>query len=60
MNELEKPILKKKQIKIIIEKTENQCQNAACEQKISGEKEKLGSIKKNRPRMIYEWIGKAI
>ena len=41
-------------------KTENPCQNAACEQKCTSEKWKLGSNKQKRPRMNYEWIGETI
>ena len=40
-------------------KTDNQCQNAACEQKTTCEKWKFG-LKKFRRRMNYEWIGKTI
>ena len=45
MNELGKPF-PKNQIAKIYKKTENQCKNAACEQKTTREKEKCGSNKK--------------
>ena len=60
MSELRKPFLKN-QIKKRKKKTENQCQNAACEQKkTTSEKLKFDSNKKIRPRMSCEWIGKTI
>ena len=43
----------------LLKKTENQCQNAACEQKATSEEEKF-DLKKTRPRMKYEWIRKTI
>ena len=58
MSELGKPFLKnsdKKQKKI-----ENQCQNAASEQKATSENCKFDSNKKTSPRMNYEWIEKFI
>ena len=58
MKELKKPFLKNQLKK---RKTENQCQNAACEQKnhltTNGN---LVQTKQNRTRMNYEWIGKTI
>ena len=39
--------------------TENQCQNAAIEQKTTIEK-KNRLNKKTRPRVNYEWMGKTI
>ena len=45
MSELGKPFLKKSDKKPET-KTENQCQNAACEQKTTSEKRKFGSNKK--------------
>ena len=55
MSELGKHFLKNSD-----KKTENQCQNAACEQKTTSEKWKFGSNKKTRPILNYEWIGKTI
>ena len=43
MNELERPVLKNQMKKFL--KKENQCQNAACEQKTTSEKSKFGSNK---------------
>ena len=45
MSELEKPIPKKSDQKIQ-KKTENQCQNAVCEQKTTSEKKNLVQTKK--------------
>ena len=55
MSDLGKPFPKKSH-----KKTENQRQNAACEQETTSKKEKFSSIKKTRPRLNYEWNGKTI
>ena len=55
MRELGKPFRDKK----IKKKTENQSQNATCEQK-STSKKNLVQRKKSRPRMNFELIGKTI
>ena len=58
MSELKKPILKNR-IKKNFKKIENQCQNAASEQKTSSNKLKFVSNKKKpRPRRNDEWIRK--
>ena len=61
MSELEKNQFQKIRLKKL-KKTENQCQNATCEQKTTSEKWKFASNKKvcYRSRMNYEWIGKTI
>ena len=57
MSALEKPFLKKSDEK----KTENQCQNAAREnKKTTSEICNFDSKKKTRSRMSCEWIGKTI
>ena len=57
MSELEEPFLKK----IRRKKTENQCQNAAREnKKNTSEICNFDSNKKTRCRMSCEWIGKTI
>ena len=58
MSEFRNPFLKK--IRSKNKKTENQCQNAACEQKKPSPEVKFGSNKSYIPRTIYEPIGKAI
>ena len=45
MSEVRKPFYKKNQIKKL-KKKQNQCQKAACEQKINSEKKKFSSTKK--------------
>ena len=57
MSELRKPFLRKSHQKNL-KKTENQCQNAACE----GKKPLARKFNSNkiRPRMSCEWIGKTI
>ena len=57
MSELEKQFLKN-QIKKL-KKNENQCQNAACEQKNHQREMKIWFKQKTRPRMNLEWIGKS-
>ena len=52
MSELRKPI-PKNQIKKTFKKTENQCRNAAYEQKPTSEKEQFVQTK-NRPKRNYE------
>ena len=59
MSELRKPFLRKSDQKNK-KNTENQCKNAACEQKTTSEKLKFNSNKKNRPRMSCEWIGETM
>ena len=53
MSELQKPF-PKKSVHNFFKKTENQGQNAACEQ------QKLARKRKTRPRMNNEWVGKTI
>ena len=55
MSELEKPISKNQ-----MKKTENQCQNAVCEQKNQKREKEIWFKRKTRPRMNYEWIAKTI
>ena len=57
MSELGKPFLKKNQIKFK-KKTENQGQNAACEQKTTSEKRKFGSNKKLGIELTMNGSGK--
>ena len=52
MSELGKPFLEKSDEKILKKKTENWCQNAACEQKIKSRKLKFGS---NKKKWSPEW-----
>ena len=56
---IEKTILKKSDKKNK-KKTENQRQNAACEQKNHQRENKIQFKQKPRPRMSCEWIGKTI
>ena len=56
MSELGKSFLNKSDRK----KSENRCQNVACEQKTNSDKLKFGSNKRTRPKMNDEWIGKTI
>ena len=46
MSELGKRVPKQSDQKKYLKKTENQCQNAACDQKTTSEKDKIGSNKK--------------
>ena len=55
MSELGKPFLKKIRSK---QKTENQCKNAACEQKNHYREMEIWFKQKTRSRMNYEWIEK--
>ena len=55
---IEKTIFKKNQIKEIRKKTENQCQNAACEEKTTNEKFKFNSNKKIGLEWAVNGLGK--
>ena len=54
MSELGKPFLKN------FKKTENQCKNAACEQKIHYPGMEIWFKQKSRSGMNYKWIRKTI
>ena len=60
MSELGKPILKKSDEKKTKKKTENQCQNAARENKKPLVRYVILILTKTRSKMSSEWIGKTI